>query len=95
MKTSIKISMIIFLTAITFSCKKSENAPTDNYSKADTINVDTIGPTTDSVNVSTTGTTGATGEGSTGSGSARSVQKGTSSVDLNAADSTTTNSKAK
>lgn len=85
MKTLFRTAVIIVLFTTIFSCKKNETTTEDNYStEPDTtsMNVDSIGPNSDTttVDVSKTGTTGATGEGSTGSGSAGTVQKGNTNV---------------
>lgn len=83
MKTiQIKIALIIFLASLTFSCKKNETAPADNYdNKADSTEttIDSVGPNSDTTSVGN-GTTGATGEGSTGSGSAGTTQKGNTNL---------------
>ncbi|WP_264538202.1 hypothetical protein [Flavobacterium sp. N1736] len=97
MRTQIKLkaALFILLAGLSFSCKKNENAPADNYTnEADTTQetIDSVGttPDTTSANSSTNGTTGATGEGSTGSGAAGTTQKGNTSVRT---DSTATASK--
>ena len=80
-----KLAFLFVLIGLTFSCKKNDTVPADNYdSEIDSTEmaVDTIGPNVDTtdVNTGTTGTTGATGESATGSGSAGTTQKGNPSV---------------
>ncbi|KUJ59900.1 hypothetical protein AR687_20665 [Flavobacteriaceae bacterium CRH] len=81
MKKLFKTTMLILLITTVFSCKKNENADNKSSSADSTeTTVDSVGPYSDSTNVSGAGTTGATGDGSTGSGSAGTVQKGNTSV---------------
>lgn len=88
-KLHIKISLLVVLAGLAFSCKKNETAPADNYdNKTDSTEttIDSVGPNSDTTSVGN-GTTGATGEGSTGSGSAGTTQKGNTNLK---ADSTST-----
>lgn len=74
-----RLALLIVLFGLTVSCKKNETAPADNYGNeidSTEMTLDTVGPNSDTTNVTNPGTTGATGEGSTGSGTAGSVQKG-------------------
>lgn len=86
-----KMMLLVLLAGLAFACKKNENVPAEDYpSEIDTTQtaVDSVNTSIDStsVNSSTNGTTGATGEGSTGSGAAGTTQKGNTNLN----DSTTT-----
>jgi len=76
-----RLALFILLFGLMISCKKNETAPADNYETDSTeMAIDTVGPNSDTTNVTNPGTTGATGESSTGSGTAGSVQKGSAAV---------------
>jgi hypothetical protein len=78
-----RLALFILLFGLMISCKKNETAPADNYGNetdSTEMMIDTVGPNSDTTNVTNPGTTGATGESSTGSGTAGSVQKGSAAV---------------
>lgn len=87
-----KILFLIIIAGLLLSCKKNDvNIGDSNGIDSAEMTVDTVGPTTDTINdnlesgtgtgANGAGTTGATGEGSTGSGSAGTTQKGSVRTD--------------
>lgn len=95
MKKLLKTATLAVLLATAVSCKKNNRAEETGIKTSEdstTAPIDTVGPNSDTTNVSGAGTTGATGEASTGSGSAGTVQKGNTDISN---DSTQTAAKSK